>query len=46
MDDLDGTSKTFIIKDNSILPLIFYKTLEMFGKTWEQALETNKKWFL
>ena len=46
MDDLDGITKTFIIKDNSILPLSFYKTLEMLGKTWEEALETNTKWFL
>ena len=36
----------FIVKDNSILPSSFYKTLEMLGKTWEEALETNKKWFL
>ena len=46
MDDLDGTNKTFIIKDNSILPLSFFKTLEMLGKTWDEALETNTKWFL
>ena len=46
MDDLEGTAKSFIIKDNSILPSSFYKTLGMLGKTWEEALETNKKWFL
>ena len=46
MDDLDGITKTFIIKDNSILPLNFYKTLEMLGKTWDEALETNTQWFL